>query len=449
MISEDIQKQNETFERYKERVTNFSNNFEIGLFVYLLKKSALIYILIFAIAIASGYLYIRYTDPIYESDLIMQINKKDQAGQLLNVYSSFQDNTQLTSDVELLSSSFMLEKAINAIPIKIGYFSKGEILTTDRYKSSSFKIADFTILDSSIMDKKIFISSDGNDKYILKNEAGTSLNDESFSNGDYISNKYFSFTFSVLNINSFVEELEINELYFVFNDIKTVAASVKSKIEVNIENVQAKTIRIQFKHKNAKFAADLISTLAAEYNKFVYDRQNTSSANIVEFIAAQKDSVDIRLKESERLIQIFQKSNDIHKTAGLTNSILSQIENIEKQVVEIEIQNSILGEIQALLSTQGLESDMASIIPVLIGMEFKSSLNNLIIKLKEAIDNKTALLRSVTADNDHISRINKEIKVQIKLIIDAIEIYNNQGSKKLSHNKRKNQILGEPIIHTS
>ena len=103
----------------------------------------------------------------------MQINKKDQAGQLLNVYSSFQDNTQLTSDVELLSSSFMLEKAINAMPVKIGYFSKGEILTSDRYKSSSFKIVDFTILDSSIMNKKIFISSDGNDKYILKNEAGT------------------------------------------------------------------------------------------------------------------------------------------------------------------------------------------------------------------------------------------------------------------------------------
>ena len=77
------------------------------------------------------------------------------------------------------------------------------------------------------MNKKIFISSDGNDKYILKNEAGTILNDESFSIGDYISNKHFSCIFSVLNINSFVEELEINELYFVFNDIKTVAESVK------------------------------------------------------------------------------------------------------------------------------------------------------------------------------------------------------------------------------
>ena len=72
MISEDIQKENERFERYKERVTNFSNNFEIGLFIYLLKKSFIIYILIFATSTASGYLYLRYTDPIYESNLIMQ-----------------------------------------------------------------------------------------------------------------------------------------------------------------------------------------------------------------------------------------------------------------------------------------------------------------------------------------------------------------------------------------
>ena len=73
MISEDIQKENERFERYKERVTNFSHNFELGLFMHLLKKSVLIYIFIFATSITSGYLYLRYTDPIYESSLIMQM----------------------------------------------------------------------------------------------------------------------------------------------------------------------------------------------------------------------------------------------------------------------------------------------------------------------------------------------------------------------------------------
>ena len=432
MISEDIQKQNETFERYKERVTNFSNNFEIGLFIYLLKKSFTIYILIFAAAIAFGYLYLRYTDPIYESNLIMQINKKDQAGELLNVYSSFQDNTQLKSEVELLNSSFMLEKAINSMPVKIGYFSKGEVLTADKYKSSSFKILDFTILDSTILNHKVFVSINSNNKYILKNETGNTLSDVSFKLDDFITNKYFSCTFSVTNKESFLHELEVNELYFIFNDTKSFAASLKENIEVDIEDIQAKTIRIQFKHKNAKFTADLISMLASEYNKFVYDRQNTSSTNIVQFIAAQKDSVDKRLKESERLIQSFQKSNDIHNTEGLTASIIAQIESIERQVVEIEIQNSILSEIQSMLSIKGLETDMDAIIPVLIGMEFKSSLNNLILKLKETIDQKTELLRTVTSDNDNVTRVNNEIRVQIKLIIDAIDVFNSQGSKKLT-----------------
>ena len=432
MISEDIQKENERFERYKERVTNFSNNFEIGLFIHLLKKSFIIYLLIFAATIASGYLYLRYTDPIYESNLIMQINKKDQAGQLLNVYSSFQDNTQLNSEVELLRSSFMLEKAINSMPVKIGYFSKGEVLTADKYKSSSCKILDFTILDSSIINQKVFISINSNNKYILKNEAGNTMSQEPFKLDEFITNKYFSCTVSAINKESFIHELEVNELYFIFNDIKSFAASLKGNIEVDIEDIQAQTIKIQFKHKNAKFTSDLISMLASEYNKFVYDRQNTSSTNIVQFIASQKDSVDKRLKESERLIQSFQKSNDIHNTEGLPTSILSQIEKIESQVVEIEIQNAILGEIRSMLSVKGLETDMGAIIPVLIGMEFKSSLNNLIVKLKETIDDKTELLRTVTTDNDNITRVNNEVRVQIKLIIDAIEVFNTQGNKKLT-----------------
>ena len=432
MISEDIQKENERFERYKERVTNFSHNFELGLFMHLLKKSVLIYIFIFATSITSGYLYLRYTDPIYESSLIMQINKKDQAGQFLNVYSSFEDNTQLIAEVELLKSSYMLEKAIKAMPLKIGYFSKGEILTTDNYKSSSFKILNFTIFDSTILDQKVFISTYGNNKYILKNEDGKTIGEEPFKLDDFITNKYFSCIISGINRESLSKELAVNELYFVFNDVKSFAAGVKEKIEVDIENSTAKTIRIKFQHKNAKFTADIISTLTSEYNKYVYARQNTSSTNIVQFIEAQKDSVDKRLKESERLIQLFQKSNDIHNTEGLSNSILSQIESIESQVVEIEIQNAILGEIRSMLSVKGLETDMAAIIPVLIGMEFKSSLNNLIIRLKETIDNKTALLRTVTSDNENVTRVNNEIRIQIKLIIDAIEIFNNQGRKKLT-----------------
>ena len=34
MISEDLQNKNDNLQRYRERLTNFSKEFEIGLFIY-------------------------------------------------------------------------------------------------------------------------------------------------------------------------------------------------------------------------------------------------------------------------------------------------------------------------------------------------------------------------------------------------------------------------------
>ena len=35
MLQEDISKTNDNFERYKERITNFSGEFELGLFLFI------------------------------------------------------------------------------------------------------------------------------------------------------------------------------------------------------------------------------------------------------------------------------------------------------------------------------------------------------------------------------------------------------------------------------
>ena len=41
MLSEDISQRNLNFESYKERITNFSNEFELGLFLYIVRRSLL------------------------------------------------------------------------------------------------------------------------------------------------------------------------------------------------------------------------------------------------------------------------------------------------------------------------------------------------------------------------------------------------------------------------
>jgi hypothetical protein len=55
MLQEDISKTTENFERYKERISNFSGEFELGLFLFIARKSILWIILFFALALAGSY----------------------------------------------------------------------------------------------------------------------------------------------------------------------------------------------------------------------------------------------------------------------------------------------------------------------------------------------------------------------------------------------------------
>ena len=79
MIPEEIKNTEDNLLRYKERIANFSKEFEIGLFLYLLKKSRFSIFLVFIIAASIGYVYLRYTPNLYQTSSTIQINIKDQA----------------------------------------------------------------------------------------------------------------------------------------------------------------------------------------------------------------------------------------------------------------------------------------------------------------------------------------------------------------------------------
>ena len=64
MLNEDVNStRNVSFESYKERITNFSQEFEIGLFIFILNRSLVWIALVMLTALASAFIYLRYTAP--------------------------------------------------------------------------------------------------------------------------------------------------------------------------------------------------------------------------------------------------------------------------------------------------------------------------------------------------------------------------------------------------
>ena len=119
MRQEDISTFNESFERYRDRITNFSNEFEFGLFIHIARRSIPVILLITCLFGLGAYLYLRYTVPTFKASATLQLEKSDQASRILKV-GSYLDENALSSEIELLRSGFLMKKTLKNLNLKAG-----------------------------------------------------------------------------------------------------------------------------------------------------------------------------------------------------------------------------------------------------------------------------------------------------------------------------------------
>ena len=159
MIPEDLKKTEESLLRYRDRISNLSKDFEIGLFIYLLGKVKWLILLSFLTLFFGAFIYMRYTPKMYETNTTIQINIKEQPDEFLDIYS-YQQQTNINSEVELMKSQKIINKTIQNLNSEIQYYSEGDILTRDLYKRSPFKLVDFKLKNLSLSSSPLYISFD-------------------------------------------------------------------------------------------------------------------------------------------------------------------------------------------------------------------------------------------------------------------------------------------------
>ena len=109
MIPEDLKKTEQSLLRYRDRISNLSKDFEIGLFIYLFGKVKWLIVLSFLTLFFGAFIYMRYTPKMYETNTTIQINIKEQPDEFLDIYS-YQQQTNINSEVELMKSQKIINK---------------------------------------------------------------------------------------------------------------------------------------------------------------------------------------------------------------------------------------------------------------------------------------------------------------------------------------------------
>ena len=393
----------DNIQRYKENVADLTQEFELGLFLYLLNKIKWYAILILIISISLSFLYLRYTPKTYETGALIQVAVKEQPNGFSDLYT-YNINTNLNSEIALMNSQKAIDRVIEDLNLKVFYYFEGEILTRFLYDQSPFTFENFSVKDESILSEPIYLSG--------------------------------KLTFKNGNWEDLLFSLSSNErLFFKIPNKKEVINTIKNSLTITIQDQSAHSIKISHQHTNPHFSKDICNSIVKIYMNYEINKKQKSTDKIVAFIETQKDSVKNRLIKSEKDLRIFKKNNKFKNKLIDLNGFKDKAEEIEKEIVKIQLDIDLMDQFSNMfennLSTEINSSSVKNISLLTTIFYGESVTSKMIAQLEEDVNKRDDLLKDITPNNKNIILLNGQIEESILYIKKAVKLLKKAIKKKL------------------
>ena len=409
-----------TNNQLKDITEKFNSGFDIGVIAFLFNKSKIFILLFFLVSFCLAFLYLRYSQPIYESRAIIQVNGSNQADDILKLNSLGNNSNVIAEAIEQIRSKVFLKRVVEKLDISVNYFSEGTFKNNELYHSSPYLIK-INPKEGLIFGQKIKVELNSNltggvlivGKTTHKFELNAWLRTKDFDINVFLNQKISP---------NVVKELlrENNGFYFVVHDVNVVTAALQGKVELKLLNDLAKTILIKVKDVNSAKSTDIVNSITEEYLSYDVERKSESSTNILSFIDAQLSNVYNSLKDTEGDLQNFKKEKNISDKDNLINTELMRYSSVEDQMLKAEMEERIIAEIQSNI-TKNKNIDIYQLISLISGTEYENVIKDVTQNIQKLLTEKENMLYAVTPSSENIKQINYQIENQKKLLLESLD----------------------------
>lgn len=245
---------NNSIDSYRERVSKFSTELDLGLVFFIFKKSLWIVALFFLTCLALAFVYLRYSSTVYQSSTIIQINDNAETSKVLQIGNVDNASNKIAEAIEQIRSKVFLNRVISKSDVQISYFNEGTFKNNELYKSSPYFVK-LNLKKNNIYGVKIYIKFNNINGGTLTFTLGGRNIAIPFAVNTMISSSYFDFSIS---LNTELDKVEIENAikeneksYFVINNIDAVTNELQSKLDIKLLNEAARTILVTVKDYNA------------------------------------------------------------------------------------------------------------------------------------------------------------------------------------------------------
>ncbi len=409
-----------TNNQLKDITEKFNTGIDIGLIAFLFNKSRVWIILFFLLSFLAAFIYLRYSQPIYESKATVQINDANQAGDILKLNSLTENSNLVAEAIEQIKSKVFLRRVVEKLDISVNYFSEGTFKNHELYRSSPYLVK-INTKDPGIYGNNIYVELNSDltgGKLLL----GSARYD--FQVNQWLTTPQFDINVTLnnkLNPEQIKKMVRDNDaFYFIVADVEDATAILQNKLEVFLLNEMAKTIRIQVKDVNSAKSTDIVNAITEEYLTYDVERKSESSTNIISFIDDQLGTVYNALKNTESDLQKFKRDKNFTDVDKMMNSDMLRYSNIEDQMLQLEMEERIISEIQKKIEKNPTR-DMYQLLSLVSGSDYETSIKEITQTLQRLLLEKENLLYAVTPSSENIKSINYQIENQKRLLLETLD----------------------------
>lgn len=395
------------------------------------------FVLSVIISFVVGYLYLRYSTPVYRASTTILV-KDDKKGGLASEFAGLSEiglfgnsKSNVDNEIEILKSRTLVEKTIKELRLNYVYINQGRVKSAEIYNRAKIiidfksnlpdeetKKAVFRISEKSVSEFELFADNDTS-KGIFKFGQTIKLKE-----GELVVVRNPKVKIKVTD-----EKFDVECLVYPIRDV---LSKYVGSLSVSPVSKTSSVVNLTFQDVVPSRAEDFLDALIAIYNNEAIEDKNQVSEKTFQFIANRLDLIAEELTTVEKDVETFKKSNkltDIPSEAGI---YLESESAYEKTIIETQIQQNVVKVIIDFFK----KSNSSDLIPnnLIVG---EGDANQLIEQYNKLVLQRNYLAKGATDLNPALQSINQQItSLKANILQSLLRLQDNLNIKRNSLNSQ-------------
>ena len=370
------------------------------------------------ICLGIGFLYLRYTTPIYNTKAKLLIkdddNRRYRRGGIQGLESMsnlgiISNSYGIENEQEILTSTTIAEQAVRDLKIYVTYYIKGRIKKRLIYKKQPLNIdMDYAHLDRMNQPIKLSIKRNGNN-YKIKGTYFTPI-DELTSSGPYEIDQTITNIPSVIRTKAGIITITANGRYKL-EDGETLIATIQSPriasykyvgaLSVEQSSKTSSVLNISLNDQDINRGMDYLRQLVICYNGQANEDKNEIAAKTEEFINDRLAKISTELSSTDGALENFKRNNKVIELQLSAQSLAANTSNFEQKLNDANTQISLINSLIAFANRPG---NKHQVLPSNVGLQDQAS-TSLINEYNKTALERNRLLRTASESSPVVSEL--------------------------------------------